>query len=62
VTRARENANYALQKLLLSGLDELPNASCQCTTYERTYDEDPEVSQCGATLEDSRSQRTGGVN
>ena len=48
--------------LLLGGLDDLPDASGQRTTYEGTYDEDPEVGQGCATLEDGGSQRAGGVD
>ena len=48
--------------LLLCRLDGFPNDSSQSTTDEGTYDEDPQVGECGTALEDGRSQRTGRVH
>ena len=43
-------------------MDKLPDTCCQSTTCKRTYDEDPELTQSLATLEESGTDRTGGVH
>lgn len=51
-----------MKKLFFFGVDSLPKYCCDSTTYQRTNDEDPEVCQCCATLEERRTDRTCGVN
>ena len=58
---------YSTKNSLLSFLgavtiDDLPDNGCQCATYQRANDEDPQVSESCATLENGRSNGTGGVH
>ena len=48
--------------LFLAGFNEFPDACSQCATDEGTDDENPEVGQGRAALEDGRSERTGGID
>ena len=44
----------SIQKLFLAR-DEFPDSSCECSSGERSEDEDPKLFQCIASLEESRS-------
>ena len=45
-----------LYQLLFCRLNHLPDTSSEGATNEWADDEDPEVDECGTTLEDGRSQ------
>lgn len=60
--RIRSTTYFGTNESDLFGLEDFPDSGCKRSAHERTYDEDPEVRESRATLEECRTYGAGGID